>query len=295
MYLEASRDALTRRANVCRNMFYPMRELPPELLTRIFVDCLDSDKSVISGVQRRHTPLSGSQIFTSPWTLAQVCRLCRTVAMSSPRIWAHIDLDMDLVCPYQTCNPSILDAHIKLAGNVPLSVKFLSADVMPSNDILNKECLAAVDLKRLDELRLEKRGLPFLQRLTVIIWDEWWSNSESSPLHAFTNAPRLKEFKSFFHPHNYEYFLSDKFNLLSTLPLSQLTQSSLCMAIEHRLLFLEQARNIVECVIIIGDVQGTLARSLDSLKRIELPMICRLHLQVTTVLRLSRQLLSYNT
>ena len=91
-----------------REFVAPVKRLPPEVLSEIFmiqVDCGDS-----------------------PWTLLRVCRLWKAVASSTPRIWRHIKIaehrkQFDSGTSFQTC---LTNAHFEKAlsrtGAAPLSI-----------------------------------------------------------------------------------------------------------------------------------------------------------------------------
>ncbi|KAJ7142882.1 hypothetical protein C8R44DRAFT_761344 [Mycena epipterygia] len=60
---------------------YPVLTLPPEIISRVFVETLPSHGRVRPSA---HTP---------PLTLAQLCSQWRDIALSTPELWSAIDLD----------------------------------------------------------------------------------------------------------------------------------------------------------------------------------------------------------
>ncbi|KAJ6592314.1 hypothetical protein DFH09DRAFT_1358042 [Mycena vulgaris] len=83
----------------------PLRRMPPELLSLIFT------------LARRP---SGDP---APWTVSQVCRRWREIAIYQPSFWASVVLDLGtdrIVTPFR------LEAHLQRSGNLPLKVSIIS-------------------------------------------------------------------------------------------------------------------------------------------------------------------------
>ncbi|KAK1229537.1 hypothetical protein PQX77_007363, partial [Marasmius sp. AFHP31] len=107
------------------------RRLPNEILTEIFVLCVDRDTSIVN----RHTTYSDrnndypSTLDTkkSPWVLSQICARWRNLALSLPKLWSAIDLSWE---PELTQIPHVpfierrLVQTLQRAGNSPLSVSW---------------------------------------------------------------------------------------------------------------------------------------------------------------------------
>ncbi|KAK0467598.1 hypothetical protein IW261DRAFT_1373064, partial [Armillaria novae-zelandiae] len=82
-YLTNDRNqALENEANA-KKILSPCHRLPNELLTDIFICCLSIHGQLDS-------PLEPGAFH---WTLSHVCRKWRKVAIDTPEIWSHIDLD----------------------------------------------------------------------------------------------------------------------------------------------------------------------------------------------------------
>lgn len=68
-------------------ILHPLRSVSVDILTRIFLSCLD-DKIYVTG---RRTSLDTRQM---PWTLSYVSSHWRSVSLSFPRLWSSISVDV---------------------------------------------------------------------------------------------------------------------------------------------------------------------------------------------------------
>lgn len=112
--LEVHRTIFRRLEEYRRFVFYqkylvaPIRRLPSELLSEIFVICVVDNIETNSGVLYRQ------------WILAQVCRRWRHVVLNTPRIWNRPP--RIVARPAYEANPSSVKTHFERAGGVPLSI-----------------------------------------------------------------------------------------------------------------------------------------------------------------------------
>lgn len=67
---------------------HPLRSAPDDILTRIFLTCLD-DTIYVTG---RKTSLDPRQM---PWTLSHVSRRWRSISLAFPRLWSSIAVRLD--------------------------------------------------------------------------------------------------------------------------------------------------------------------------------------------------------
>ncbi|KAL0957001.1 hypothetical protein HGRIS_003102 [Hohenbuehelia grisea] len=84
LYLERlriSRDGLKQHVQRCRRVLSPIRRLPPELLSEIFIYCNINEHRV-------NTDLL--DVRKCPWTLGRVCGFWRAVANSTSQLWCEI-------------------------------------------------------------------------------------------------------------------------------------------------------------------------------------------------------------
>ena len=112
--LKAQKKQIERRLACQREFVAPVKRLPSEMLSEIFmiqVDCGDS-----------------------PWTLLRVCRLWRVVASSTPHLWRHIqiaeDRQFDSGTSFQNCfTNSHFEKALSRTGAAPLSISITATDV----------------------------------------------------------------------------------------------------------------------------------------------------------------------
>ncbi|PBK91099.1 hypothetical protein ARMGADRAFT_1166656 [Armillaria gallica] len=126
---------------------HPIRRLPPEVLSEIFLQCIDeggteNEASRFSEetLLRPKTSLDPSQC---PWTLSKVCSKWRAISLSFPRLWSNIHLYVRDKKPPQSIRTLNLQLHrsgthpLKVAFAVSLSVK----DLPPITEVLISSCL----------------------------------------------------------------------------------------------------------------------------------------------------------
>lgn len=85
--LQQLRDAgktLDTRLALARGLLHPIRQVPHDVLSLIFAQCVDGDTNVY--VTR-----------LTPFVLAAICRRWRNVALRDPTLWQAVVLDLHLV------------------------------------------------------------------------------------------------------------------------------------------------------------------------------------------------------
>ncbi|KAF9006684.1 hypothetical protein BDQ17DRAFT_1352197 [Cyathus striatus] len=95
--LDALKDkfhALSAGVEAHRALLLPIRRLPPDVVCEVFVHCLPSDHNAV---------MSSAE---APMLLGRVCRSWRTIALSTPRLWASLHVSVpDLSGLHQIRNP----------------------------------------------------------------------------------------------------------------------------------------------------------------------------------------------
>jgi hypothetical protein len=145
--LKEQRSEIKKRLARRRAFIAPVKWLPSELLSEIFiiqVDCGDS-----------------------PWTLLRVCRLWKVVATSTPRIWRYINMSrnhekFDSETSWQSCYMKVdIEKALSRTGAAPLVIK-IDIDLKSwFQSHAEESCLfpifdtLAKSLNRCDTLRLE--------------------------------------------------------------------------------------------------------------------------------------------
>lgn len=102
-----------------------VRRTPPEVWSAIFVQCLPTEISTLAEVTK------------APILIGRVCRLWRTISISTPALWSSI-----YIChtPQRASKPSLPAIKIWLtrSGNLPLSISLnQNLSMVPSNELLN--------------------------------------------------------------------------------------------------------------------------------------------------------------
>ncbi|KAI5891824.1 uncharacterized protein SCHCODRAFT_02581995 [Schizophyllum commune H4-8] len=172
--LEALRERVTSQLNVNRSIAAPVRRLPSELLSEIFL-VLDTTTSRAEMIAK---------------TIAPVCVLWRTTAYSTPRLWSSIS-------SLSTRHSASYDyaRHAALAGDLPLHIW---ASDKSAGDILSQlrpyaarwETLFLAATCQLVESQ-PTLDFPMLRKV------EFWPSrpSTSDTLHFLANARRLETLK----------------------------------------------------------------------------------------------------
>ncbi|TDL26488.1 hypothetical protein BD410DRAFT_783536 [Rickenella mellea] len=102
----------------------PNHRIPPEVLSEIFSLCLPTD-----GLPRPHP-------FEAPLLLCQICSVFRTVALSSPKLWASISINRNRA---RDKDVLMLDMWIKRSDPYPLSFLLKYAESGGNIDKLIKQ------------------------------------------------------------------------------------------------------------------------------------------------------------
>ena len=175
---------------VCRSLLSPMRRLPLELLSAIFVWCLPDDAFIRPA--RRQAPLLLTQISAS-W---------RTVALSTPQLWSTLNVVCNLKSRGSTRLKEVdriiapsMNLWLSRTDNLPLSI---SIDGLPMKQSIiqilfqhSTRCRHLV-LKRIQAwayLQVPDRQFPLLKSLYVHSLVRQIRQLSS----AFASAPQLDE------------------------------------------------------------------------------------------------------
>ncbi|KAJ7226215.1 hypothetical protein C8J57DRAFT_1586069 [Mycena rebaudengoi] len=114
---------------------YPVLALPPEITSRIFVECLQSHGRVIPSPH------------AAPLFLAQICRHWRDIALSTCELWSSIYVDVESSVPW-----ALFETWFARAKGHPLSLG-LFFGIREPTPVLEFVCSVSERLRRL-ELRV---------------------------------------------------------------------------------------------------------------------------------------------
>ncbi|KAF8899521.1 hypothetical protein CPB84DRAFT_1780520 [Gymnopilus junonius] len=117
-FLESKREDIQKSIDEYRPITIPIRRIPPDVLAEIFYHCLPSHRNPI---------LSESE---APVLLTRVCSSWRSLALSSPCLWArvHITFNDEYIGPYNIrvfkLRCDVVKDWLTRSGHCPLLISF---------------------------------------------------------------------------------------------------------------------------------------------------------------------------
>jgi hypothetical protein len=142
---------------------------------------------------------------TAPIVLTGVCRTWRDIALTTPKLWATLDIPFDILPPQLASKPAsdyFIDRWLARAGQVPLSFVFRAilgqhdVEQPRMRDLIHRYShrLQYLELYTTEPqirfLELDSVEFPLLESAAL----NWDVPGESPPLvHVFSNAPRFHE------------------------------------------------------------------------------------------------------
>ncbi|KAJ6589140.1 hypothetical protein B0H19DRAFT_1248698 [Mycena capillaripes] len=249
-------------------VFYPILTVPPEIMEEIFLFCLPDDS--------RCDPIMPDPA-AAPLVLLNVCRKWREIALSAPRLWCSIRVNLRSQS-FENSLP-LLDCWLTRAQSCPLSVAvvYMNYEENPSPDLLIQSLTRSSEhwqdmrlelpFKDLQRLNGVERNVPLLRKLFIGPTDPYFAGMQGlriTPITAFSVAPSLRE-----------VHLVTGFPFTLELPWAQLTKLqatslSVCECLE----ILEASPALVECTL-------SLRQSFDTASATRIPPLE--HLEVLTL------------
>jgi hypothetical protein len=228
--LTRKRDALQTYTNLHTALVAPIRRLPPEVLSEIFL--YYNDENNVPYIRLNKAPL----------LLGGMCSRWRTIALSTPRLWNSFALTIRP--KYLKSDTMLAETWLARAGRCPLTIRLASQGTYRNPmKLLMKEFLChcewwydihiSVPLSVLESLTPAKNRLPRLQRLSLDV-------QLFEHLDIFGCAPRLRWLK-----------LDSSLRPSSiNVPWNQIEYFDMGMReIDHTLDLLRATPNLKECVI----------------------------------------------
>jgi hypothetical protein len=174
---------------------FPVLTLPAEITAEIFGHCLPPSSNM--GWYRS----IDSYINTAPIVLTGVCRTWRDIALTTPKLWATLDIPFDILPPQLASKPAsedFIDRWLARAGQVPLSFVFRAmlgqhdVEQPRMRDLIHRYSnrLRYLELYTTEPqirfLELDSVEFPLLESAAL----NWDVPGESPPLvHVFSHAP----------------------------------------------------------------------------------------------------------
>ncbi|KAJ7629360.1 hypothetical protein DFH06DRAFT_944937, partial [Mycena polygramma] len=240
--------------------------VPPELMEKIFSFCLPED----SGDPIVPDPAA------APLLLLNVCRKWRAIALSAPRLWSSIRVNLRSQ-HFENSLP-LLECWLDRARSRPLSVAvvYMNYEENPSPDLFIQSLMRSSehwqdvrlelpfkDLKRLNGIEGIEGNVPLLRKLFIGPTDPYFAGTQgmrTTPITAFSVAPLLRE-----------VHLVTGFPFALELPWAQLTNQATSLSVCECVEILEASPALVECTL-------SLRQSFDTATATRIPPLE--HLQV---------------
>ncbi|KAK7457152.1 hypothetical protein VKT23_010452 [Stygiomarasmius scandens] len=118
-------DDLKQHINHCKVYLSPIRRLPTEIMSEIFLLCQDKDTSSRDDGQFREPMEISKRIYRqskclTALTLSWVCKLWNDIALSTPRLWCRFSLYINRHCNFGRLY-QLLETYIVRSKQIPLS------------------------------------------------------------------------------------------------------------------------------------------------------------------------------
>ncbi|KAJ7781698.1 hypothetical protein DFH07DRAFT_791220 [Mycena maculata] len=151
------------------SIVFPISSLPPEITSEIFILCLPT-----SSLDRQWNSVNAHE---APMVLSHVCRTWRAIAISTPTLWAQIDLEM-----HDDHSLDVFKTWVGRSRAHPLSLKF--------HGWTGKDAPAVFETFACCS-EWNPWNFPLLQKLSLShSWKEWWE--EGATIETFVNTPFLR-------------------------------------------------------------------------------------------------------
>ncbi|KAJ7181589.1 hypothetical protein C8R43DRAFT_969577 [Mycena crocata] len=173
---------------------YPVLTLPHEITSEIFLQCLTSQTD---SKYKEHPHPS-----RAPLLLLQVCRTWRSIAISTPRLWAYLHVDcVKISYDFRAKLPKRIETWFGRAGSCPLSFSVGGWEGGLDGAILSKVFarhgprLTSLDLRLERDLidAAARVSFPLLEKLTIDILGDVSGEEPEALTEVFQDTPRLAE------------------------------------------------------------------------------------------------------
>ncbi|KAK7051298.1 hypothetical protein VNI00_004798 [Paramarasmius palmivorus] len=121
-----------------KRILHPIRQLSDQILREIFLACLEQH-DILTPIRKHDLPSDSLDPTKAPWTLGQVCRRWRRVALSSPSLWTFIRVRISEPLLSSTSIQKTsrmanqLASRLRRSGNLPLTLDI----AIPSSGIFS--------------------------------------------------------------------------------------------------------------------------------------------------------------
>jgi hypothetical protein len=233
----------------------PIRKLPPELLSHVFYHCLPESPSVHFSRE-------------APFTLTQVCKQWRAIALSRSSLWCALNIELDQKKP-EAAN-SYVSTWISRSGTLPLTIELFAQRANPDHPAFQTILLQPhrwgvisffVSYPFIQALQHIEGRTPMLYECHIDVS----SNPDIGPsFDTFYSAPKLRSITLSMDPN----FIRYPWSQLTRLNLLQLP-TELCLKV------VKMCSNLLECelqdALWLGDLSASVTSNLTllSLQEVE--------------------------
>ncbi|KAK0224306.1 hypothetical protein IW262DRAFT_884313 [Armillaria fumosa] len=82
------RSQVMDNLSIAKNILHPIRRLPTDVLSHIFLACVQSPVECLFSLLHKDS----TNLLEGPWPISHVCRRWRDIAINTPRLWSCISL-----------------------------------------------------------------------------------------------------------------------------------------------------------------------------------------------------------
>ncbi|KAF9007290.1 hypothetical protein BDZ89DRAFT_1079468, partial [Hymenopellis radicata] len=273
-------ETASRRIADAKRILHPMRSLPQDILTEIFLSCTPSVDHHEVDWSWRGTNFDSLCPLNHPWNISHVCHRWREIALSLPRLWSVIYLDFRRYTRFSPRQCSFVGSLLfERSAKLDLCVNIVSGDMEIGNHPLMPLLKESTTRWRILNAHMSSPSLqslsgcefPLLQELGVR--DENPGDGTDVPVDTFRNVQNVRILHLY--PSDTEV---DAYKTLGEFPWSKLSRLSCYFGqLESDFLpSLQQLTSIEELTMTIAfitpsflpDLSGRLI-TLPALKRLE--------------------------
>ncbi|KIK66200.1 hypothetical protein GYMLUDRAFT_38014 [Collybiopsis luxurians FD-317 M1] len=197
------KDHIRLVSQTYRKAIRAIRRLPPEILQKIFLCCVDDPDP---DDFRLTSEVNSLDARNAPWSLAHVCKLWRSIALSSPQLWSFLTIDLSIFqhdtfsrqLKLESQASFLPSRYLALSRGRPLNVTVVSK--VPSDPLLLLICSHSFRWRNvafslppagLQVLSTVQECVPLLEHLHIHIPSSQFPGWEGETLTAFKHAPKL--------------------------------------------------------------------------------------------------------
>jgi hypothetical protein len=184
--LKSHRDGIQNYVDEHRAVLAPIRRLPPEILSKIFIHCLPARKS------------HSFRISQAPLLLGRICSGWRSVMLTTPQLWSTFAL----VSSFRSTNNALCNVWLERSGSCPLTLVIGSLggtteEAYAVIATLASHChrwrhLVLMSPSAMQYISTADLHLPCLESVEIAMHDIILTGGRTVTIE---NAPRLRAFK----------------------------------------------------------------------------------------------------